>query len=85
MRMRMSISLCRARRCLRASGMREAVTEGGAHILYCGPLAMRLVNDYTLETWNPYETRSGVIKHYDTHEQLCDAMLLMGLESMGVI
>ena len=83
--MRMTSSLCRARRCLRASGMREAVTEGGAHILYCGPLAMRLVNDYTLETWNPYETRSGVITHYDTNKQLCDAMLLMGLESMGVI
>jgi len=83
--MRMSGFLCRTRRCLRASGMREAVTAGGAHILYCGPLAMRLINDYTLETWNPYETNSGTIKHYDTHEQLCDAMLLMGLESMGVI
>lgn len=81
----MTRCLCRARRCLRASGMREAVTEGGAHILYCGPLAMRLVNDYTLETWNPYEASSGTITHYDTHEQLCDAMLLMGLESMGVV
>lgn len=81
----MTRGLCRARRCLRASGMREAVTEGGAHILYCGPLAMRLINDYTLETWNPYEASSGTIKHYDTHEQLCDALLLMGLESMGVI
>ena len=81
----MTSSLCRARRCLRASGMREAITEGGAHILYCGPLAMRLINDYTLETWNRYETSSGTIKHYYTHEQLCDAMLLMGLESMGVI
>ena len=78
-------AFCRVRRCLRASGMREAVTAGGAHILYCGPLAMRLINDYTLETWNPYEASSGVIKHYDTHEQLCDAMLLMGLESMGII
>lgn len=83
--MRMTSSLCRVRRCLRASGMREAVTRGGAHILYCGPLAMRLVNDYTLETWNPYEACSGVIVHYDSHGQLCDAMLLMGLESMGVI
>lgn len=83
--MRMTTGMCRARRCLRASGMREAVTAGGAHILYCGPLAMRLINDYTLETWNPYEASSGTIKHYDTHEQLCDAMLLMGLESMGII
>lgn len=81
----MTSSLCRARRCLRASGMREAFTEGGAHILYCGPLAMRLVNDYTLETWNPYEASSGTITHYDTHGQLCDAMLLMGLESLGVV
>ena len=46
---------------------------------------MRLINEYTLETWNPYEASSGTIKHYDTHKQLCDAMLLMGLESMGVI
>lgn len=46
---------------------------------------MRLVNDYTLETWNCYEASSGTITHYDTHKQLCDAMLLMGLESMGVI
>lgn len=83
--MRMSMGLCRARRCLRASGMREAVTAGGVHILYCGSLAIRLINDYTLETWNPYEASSGTIKHYDTHEQLCDAMLLMGLESMGII
>lgn len=81
----MTRCLCRVRRCLRASGMREAFTEGGAHILYCGPLAMRLVNDYTLETWNCYEASSGTITHYDTHKQLCDAMLLMGLESMGVI
>jgi len=81
----MTSSLCRARRCLRASGMREAFTEGGAHILYCGPLAMRLVNDYTLETWNSYEAGSGTITHYDTHGQLCDAMLLMGLESLGVL
>ena len=65
--------------------MREAVTEGGAHIMYCGPLAIRLINDYTLETWNPYETNSGTITHYDTHKQLCDAVLLMGLESLGVI
>lgn len=83
--MSMTRAFVRARRCLRASGMREAVTAGGAHILYCGPLAMRVINDYTLETWNPYEVSSGVINHYDTHEQLCDAMLLMGLESMGII
>ena len=83
--MGMTIDICRARRCLRASGMREVLTAGGAHILYCGPLAIRLINDYTLETWNPYEASSGTIKHYDTHKQLCDAVLLMGLESMGVI
>jgi len=65
--------------------MREAVTEGGAHILYCGPLAMRLVNDYTLETWNRYEASSGTITHYETHKHLCGGMLRMGLESMGVI
>ena len=81
----MTPGLCRVRRSLQAFGMREAVTAGGAHILYCGPLAIRLINDYTLETWNHYETNSGTITHYDTHKQLCDAVNLMGLESMGII
>lgn len=83
--MRMTRSLCRVRRMLRGVGMKEAITEGGAHILYCGPLAMRLINDYTLETWNPYETNSGTITHYDTHEQLCGAILALGMESVGFI
>ena len=83
--MRMSRGLCWVRRCLRGYGMREFASEGGAHILYCGPLAIRLINDYTLETWSHRETSSGVITHYDTHEQLCDAVLFMGLEGMGVI
>ena len=70
---------------LQANGMREAYTSGGANILYCGHTAFRIINDYTMEVWNHWETRSGVITHYDTHEQLCTALLEMGLESLGRI
>lgn len=67
------------------NGMRETYTEGGANILYCGRTAFRLINDYTMEVWDHRETESGVITHYDTHEQLCTALLEMGLESLGRI
>lgn len=70
---------------LRSYGMRECYTQGGANILYCGPTAFRIINDYTLEIWNCYETNSGSITHYDTHKQFCDALLSMGLESLGRI
>ena len=72
-----------AKRILRVNGMREAYTQGGANILYCGPVAFRIINEYTLETWNCYETNSGTITHYDTHKQLCNALVSMGLESLG--
>ena len=65
--------------------MREVYTSGGANILYCGPVAFRIINDYTLETWNCYETNSGTITHYDTHKQLCNTLLSMGMESLGRI
>ena len=74
-----------AKNVLRGYGMREIYTQGGANILYCGPTAFRIINDYTLETWNCYETNSGAITHYDTHRQLCDALVSMGLESLGRI
>mgnify|MGYP007128661167 FL=1 len=78
-------SLSCAKHVLRGHGMREAYTQGGAIILYCGPTAFRIINDYTLESWNCYETNSGTITHYDTHNQLCTALVSMGLESLGRI
>lgn len=73
------------KRALRSYGMRECYTQGGANILYCGPLAIRIINDYTIETWNPHETESGTIVHYDSITDKNNAVLLMGLESMGII
>lgn len=77
--------LSRAKHVLWAHGMREVYTQGGANILYCGSIAFRIINDYTLESWNCYETNSGTITHYDTHRQLCIALVSMGLESLGRI
>ena len=73
------------KRVLRSYGMRECYTEGGANILYCGFLAIRLINDYTVETWNPHETESGTIVHYDSIADKNNAVLSMGLEALGVI
>ena len=70
---------------LRHYGMRECYTPGGTNILYCGYTAFRIINEYTLEVWNPHETSSGTIKHYDTINQRNTAIYEMGLESMGVI
>lgn len=65
--------------------MRECYTSGGCNILYCGYIAFRLINDYTMEVWNPFETSSGTINHYDSVGQRNMALYEMGLESMGVI
>lgn len=73
------------KRRLRHNGMRECYTPGGCNILYCGYTAFRLINDYTVEIWNPFETSSGTIKHYDSVEQRNISIYEMGLESMGVI
>ena len=73
------------KRNLRISGAREFYTRGGANILYCGPLAIRIINDYTVETWNSHETESGTIVHYDSIADKNDAILSMGLEALGVI
>lgn len=70
---------------LRINGARECYTRGGANILYCGFLAIRIINDYTVETWNPHETESGTIVHYDSIADKNNAVLSMGLESLGVI
>lgn len=78
------MSIQTIKRELRHYGMRECYTPGGCNILYCGYTAFRLINDYTVEIWNPFETSSGTIKHYDTVEQRNTVIYEMGLESMGV-
>lgn len=78
-------TLQRAKRELRAYGMRECYTPGGCHIMYCGYTAFRLINDYAMEVWNPFETQSGVINYYESLEERNLALYKMGLESMGVI
>ena len=73
------------KRRLRAYGMREAYTPGGVNILYCGEIAIRLINDYTVETWNSSEATSGTIHHFDSIFFKNNAILEMGLEGLGVI
>lgn len=73
------------KRKLRHYGMRECYTPGGCNIVYCGRTAFRLINDYTMEVWNPFDTESGTIVHYDSMNERNEALLEMGLESMGVI
>lgn len=73
------------KRTLRAYGMREAYTQGGANILYCGQIAIRLINDYTIEMWNTSETSSGAIQHFDSIEEKNNAIIELGLEALGAI
>lgn len=78
-------SLNSIKRELRSYGMREAYTQGGANILYCGYIAIRIINDYTVETWTVGETTSGAINTYDTISQRNQAVLDMGLIGLQVI
>lgn len=79
----MSIQL--VKRKLRHYGMRECYTSGGCNIVYCGYTAFRLINDYCMEVWNHFEASSGTIIHYDSLSQRNEALLEMGLESMGAL
>lgn len=79
------LSLNSVKRKLRCYGMREAYTPGGANILYCGEIAIRLINDYTIETWNSSEAPSGTIQHFDSIFFKNNAILEMGLEGLGAI
>lgn len=79
------MSIHDVKRRLRAYGMREAYTSGGANILYCGEIAIRLINDYTVETWSPSEASSGTIQHFDSIFFKNNAILEMGLEGLGAI
>lgn len=78
-------SINSVKRELRSHGMREAYTQGGANILYCGEIAIRLIGDYTIETWNSSEASSGTIQHFDSIFFKNNAILEMGLEGLGVI
>ena len=78
-------SLNNIKRELRSYGMREAYTQGGANILYCGFIAIRIISDYTVETWTPSETNSGTINMYDSIEQRNEAVFEMGLAGLQVI
>ena len=73
------------KRALRTWGMRECYTAGGCNIIYCGSTAFRLINDYCMEMWNPFETQSGVINYYESLEQRNLALYELGLESMGAL
>ncbi len=79
------LSINSVKRELRFYGMREAYTQGGANILYCGHIAIRIINDYTVETWTFSETSSGTINTYDTIAQRNEAVLDMGLIGLHVI
>ena len=78
-------SINSVKRELRSYGMREAYTQGGSNILYCGTIAIRIINDYTAETWSPSETNSGTINIYDSIEQRNEAVYEMGLSGLQVI
>lgn len=78
-------SINSVKRELRSYGMREAYTQGGVNILYCGAIAIRIINDYTVETWTLSETNSGTINTYDTITQCNEAILEMGLAGLQVI
>ena len=79
------LSINSVKRKLRSYGMREAYTQGGANILYCGYIAIRIINDYTVETWTSGESLSGTINTYDTIDQCNEAILEMGLAGLRVI
>lgn len=79
------ISTSRVKRLLRSYGMRECYTSGGANILYCGYTAFRLISDYCVEIWNPFETESGTITYYNTLAERNLTLMYLGLESMGAL
>lgn len=78
-------SINNIKRELRLYGMREAYTQSGANIIYCGTIAIRIINDYTVETWTSSETNSGTINIYDSIEQRNEAILEMGLSGLQVL
>lgn len=78
-------STFKVKRLLRSYGMRECYTSGGANILYCGHTAFRLISAYCMEIWDPFKTESGTITYYNTLDERNLTLLLLGLESMGIL
>lgn len=75
----------KVKRLLRAHGMRECYTPGGANILYCGHTAFRLISDYCMEIWNPFNTDSGAITYFNSLAERNLTLLFLGMESMGAL
>lgn len=73
------------KRLLRSHGMRECYTPGGANILYCGHTAFRLISDYCMEIWNPFNTESGTITYFNSLAERNLTLLFLGMESMGAL
>ena len=73
------------KRRLRHYGMRECYTPGGCNIIYCGHTAFRLINDYCMELWCPFDTASGVIEYYDGLEERNTTLFILGMESLGAL
>ena len=77
------IDLNGVKRILRSRGMREEYTGGGANILYCGPIAFRLINDYSYEWWPNYYQSSGIIVVHDSIEDTLIEILSEGLIALN--
>jgi hypothetical protein len=75
----------KVKRLLRSFGMRECYTSGGANILYCRYTAFRLISEYCMEIWNPFETESGSITYYNSLAERNLTLLFLGLESLGAL
>ena len=80
------IDLNEVKRILRSYGMKEEYTAGeggGANILYCGPIAFRLINEYTYEWWPHYVQSSGTIVVCDSVEDALLNILSEGLIALN--
>lgn len=77
------IELNDVKRILRSFGMKEEYTAGGSNILYCGPIAFRLINDYTYEWWPHYTQSSGTIVVCDSIEDALMNILAEGLIALN--
>ena len=77
------IDMNEVKRLLRSYGMKEEYTQGGANILYCGPTAFRIINDYMYEIWLHYSQSSGTIVVCDSIEDACMNVLCEGLIALN--
>lgn len=77
------IDMNEVKRMLRLYGMKEEYTQGGANFLYCGPIAFRLINEYTYEWWPHHLQSSGTIVVCDSIEDMCMNVLCEGLIALN--